>query len=45
MEKTKLLSMGFLREFQSRDEFFERLTSEHDVLGKIGNQAVLLILF
>ena len=45
MEKTKLLSMGFLREFQNRDEFFERLTSEHDVLGKIGNQAVLLIFF
>jgi len=45
MEKTKLLSLGFLREFQNRDEFFEKLTSERDMLGKIGNQCVLMILF
>jgi len=45
MEKTKLLSLAFLREFQSRDEFFEKLTDEQGMLGKIGNQVVLLIVF
>ena len=45
MGKTRLLSLAFLREFQSRNEFFEKLTEEQDMLGKIGNQAVLLIAF
>jgi len=45
MEKTRLLSLAFLREFQSRDEFFEKLIDERGMLGKIGNQAVLLIAF
>ncbi|MBN2129534.1 MAG: hypothetical protein JW741_08555 [Sedimentisphaerales bacterium] len=45
MGKTRLLSLAFLREFQNRDEFFEKLTDEQGMLGKIGNQAVLLVAF
>ena len=45
MEKAKLFSLGFLKEFQSRDEFFEKLTSEQDALGRIGNETVLLVVF
>lgn len=39
------MSLEFLRDFQSRDEFFETLTGEHDLTGKVGNQAVLLVIF
>ena len=45
MEKTRPASLEFLREFQSRDEFFEKLTGEHDMTGRVANQAVLLIIF
>ena len=44
MGKTKPASLEFLREFQSRDEFFEKLTGEHDMTGRVANQAVLLII-
>jgi hypothetical protein len=45
MAKPGLLSLGFLREFQDRDEFFETLTSEQDALGRIGSETVLMIVF
>ena len=45
MQSNKLLSMAFLKEFQNRDQFFEKLTSEQDLPGKIANQALLLVIF
>ena len=42
MEKTKLLSMGFFRDFQDKDNFFEKLTSDEDTLSKVANQYLLL---
>ena len=45
MQRPKLLSMTFLKEFQDRDRFFENLTSEQDLPWKIGNQGLLLVIF
>jgi len=42
MAKTKLLSMGFFRDFQDKDNFFEKLTSDEDTLSKVANQYLLL---
>lgn len=45
MERTRLLSMEVFREFQNRDEFFEKLTGEKDMLRRIASQCVLLAIF
>jgi hypothetical protein len=42
MEKRKLLSMEFFRDFQDKDSFFEKLTSDKDTLSKVANQYLLL---
>lgn len=42
MEKTKLFSIGFFRDFQDKENFFEKLTSDKDTLRQIGNQYLLL---
>jgi hypothetical protein len=42
MSKTKLLSMEPFRDFQNKDAFFERLTSEEDTLRRLANQYALL---
>jgi hypothetical protein len=42
MEKTKILSMQFFRDYQDKDSFFEKLTSEEDTLRKVINQYLLL---
>ncbi len=45
MQRQKLLSMAFLKEFQDRDRFFENLTSGQDLPSKIANQTILLVIF
>jgi len=42
MAKTKLLSMGFFRDFQDKDNFFEKLTSDEDTFSKVASQYLLL---
>jgi len=42
MAKTKLLSMGFFRDFQDKDNFFEKLTNDEDTLSKVASQYLLL---
>jgi len=42
MEKTKLFSIGFFRDFQDKENFFEKLTSNKDTLRQVGNQYLLL---
>ncbi|HIJ53049.1 MAG TPA: actin-binding WH2 domain-containing protein [Planctomycetes bacterium] len=42
MEKTKLFSIGFFRDFQDKENFFEKLTSDKDTLRQVGNQYLLL---
>ena len=42
MAKTKLLSMEFFRDFQDKDNFFEKLTSDENTLSKVANQYLLL---
>jgi len=42
MAKTKLLSMGFFRDFQDKDNFFQKLTSDEDTFSKVVNQYLLL---
>ncbi len=42
MGKTKLLSMDFFRDFQDKDNFFEKLTSDEDTFSKIISQYLLL---
>ena len=42
MAKTKLLSMEFFRNFQDKDNFFEKLTSDEDTLSKVVSQYFLL---
>jgi hypothetical protein len=37
--------MEVFREFQNRDEFFEKLTGEKDMLQRIAGQCVLLAIF
>jgi hypothetical protein len=41
----RVVSAEFLRGFQNRDEFFEKLGSEQDVWRTIGDELVLLFLF
>lgn len=41
MKQTKLFSLQFLRDFQNKDEFFEKLTSNEDTFHRIANQYVL----
>jgi len=42
MEKTRLFSIGFFRDFQDKEKFFEKLTSNKDTLRQIVNQYLLL---
>lgn len=42
MAKTKFLSMEFFRDFQDKDNFFEKLTSDEDTFNKIVSQYLLL---
>lgn len=42
MAKTKLLSIEFFRDFQDKDNFFEKLTSDEDTLSKVVSQYFLL---
>ncbi len=41
MKKTTLLSM-FFRDFQDKDNFFEKLTSDEDTLDKVASQYLLM---
>ncbi len=42
MEKTKLFSIEFFRDFQDKESFFEKLTSSKDTFRQIVNQYLLL---
>ena len=42
MEKTRLFSIAFFRDFQDKENFFEKLTSNKDTLRQVGNQYLLL---
>ncbi len=42
MAKSKLLSLDFFRDFQDKETFFEKLTSEEHTFDKIVNQYLLL---
>jgi hypothetical protein len=42
MEKVKLSPFEFLRDFQDKDHFYEKLTSDENTTGKIFNQYVLM---
>lgn len=43
MEQTKLFSIEFFRDFQDKENFFEKLTSNKDTVRQIGNQYILLV--
>jgi len=42
MAKSKLLSLDFFRDFQDKENFFEKLTSNEHNFDKIVNQYILL---
>jgi len=42
MDRTRLLSMEFFSDFQDKDKFFEKMTSDKDMLGRAVNQYLLL---
>ena len=42
MVKSKLLSLDFFRDFQDKENFFEKLTSNEHTFDKIANQYLLL---
>lgn len=45
MNRTRFLSLQLFREFQEKDQFFEKLTSDEDVHRKIVGQYLLLNIF
>lgn len=45
MNRTRLLSLQLFRDFQDKDQFFEKLTSDDDVHRKILGQYLLLNIF
>ncbi len=45
MSRTKLLSLQLFRDFQDKDQFFEKLTGDEDVHRKILGQYLLLNIF
>jgi hypothetical protein len=42
MDRTRLVSMEFFSDFQDKDKFFEKMTSDKDMLGRAVNQYLLL---
>ena len=42
MEKTKLLSADFFRDFQDKDSFFDKLTSDENLSSRLINLFLLL---
>ena len=42
MDKTRFLSMEFFGDFQDKDKFFEKMTSDKDMLRRAVNQYLLL---
>jgi len=42
MDNTSLLSLDFFRDFQDKDKFFEKMTSDEDMLRRAVSQYILL---